>query len=95
MKGKIVCFRVLKHTDQKKTNEFCKKFYGQATSCHGYHYRRKGLLDSIPHRKLIRGAIIFSGRDVRKITKFLKSYNAEYYVRTVEVLKSDLKYLSR
>lgn len=95
MEGKIVVFRIMRHADQKTTNEFCKKFYGQETSSHGYTYRRKGLLDDIPHRKLIRGVLIFRDRDVSKVTEFLKSYGAEYHVRVIKLKRDDVKALSK
>jgi hypothetical protein len=36
-------------------NQFCKKFYGQDASMWGRGYRRVGLMDGIPYKKLLRG----------------------------------------
>lgn len=96
MYGTIIAFRIMKG-NQKKANEFCKKFFGQETSCqHGkYRYRRKGLLDKIPHRKLIRGVLIFREEDAKKAISFLKSYNAEVHVRKAELTKDDEKILGQ
>lgn len=91
MIGDILVFRFPKKTNQKSLNQFCKKFYGQNTSSGGgkYHYRRKGLLDVIPHIKLIRGVIIVSKENTDKVVQFLREYNAEFYVRDVILLPGD------
>ncbi len=46
--------------DRNKASELVKRLYGQRTSSHGgkYVYRRKGLLDEIPHVRLIRRNIV-------------------------------------
>ncbi len=97
MKGKIIVFRFPKKTNQKRLNQFCKKFYGQETSSHGgqYHYRRKGLLDNIPHIKLIGGVIIISNENADDLVKFLKDYDAEFFVREVILLPEDEVILSK
>ncbi len=91
MIGKIVVFHFPTKTNQKSLNQFCKKFYGQETSSHGgkYHYRRLGLLDNIPHVKLIGGVIIVSIENAEKLTQFLKAYDADFFVREVILLPED------
>jgi hypothetical protein len=91
MMGKILIFHFPKKTNQKNLNQFCKKFYGQNTSSHGgkYRYRRKGLLDTIPHIKLIGGVLIVSTENADKIIQFLKDYGAELFVRDVILLPED------
>jgi hypothetical protein len=91
MNGNIVVFRFKKKTEQKSINQFCKKFYGQNTSSHGgkYQYRRQGLLDNIPHIKLIGGVIIVTKDSTEKVIGFLKEYNAEFYIREVILLHED------
>jgi len=93
MMGKLVAFRVFKYAGQKGADQFCKKFYGQDTSTKGKRYRRKGLLDEIPHVKLIRGVIIVSTRDVKEVTKFLREFNAEVHVRNIVLTPQDRKTL--
>ncbi len=89
--GKIFVFHFPKKTNQKSLNQFCKKFYGQDTSSHGgkYRYRRKGLLDAIPHIKLIGGVLIVSTENADKIIQFLKDYGAELFVRDGILLPED------
>ncbi len=96
MIGKIVVFTIYKN-NRRSIDQFCKKFYGQETSSHGgkYHYRRRGLLDNIPHIKLIRGVVIVSKEDAEKVVQFLREYNAQFYVRDVILLSEDEAVLSR
>lgn len=91
MIGNVIVFRFKEKTEQKSINQFCKKFYGQNTSSHGgkYQYRRHGLLDNIPHIKLIGGVIIIKKDFAEKVIDFLKGYNAEFYIREVILLYED------
>ncbi|MDO9517392.1 MAG: hypothetical protein Q7J10_05000 [Methanosarcinaceae archaeon] len=97
MLGNIIVFRFKEKTEQKFINQFCKKFYGQNTSSHGgkYQYRRHGLLDTIPHIKLIGGVIIVTKDVTEKVIGFLKEYNAEYYIRDIILLDEDEVVLSK
>ncbi len=91
MIGNVIVFRFKEKTEQKSINQFCKKFYGQNTSSHGgkYQYRRHGLLDNIPHIKLIGGVIIIKKDFAEKVIDFLKEYNAELYIREIILLYED------
>ena len=93
MMGKLIAFRVFKYAGQRGANQFCKRFYGQDTSTRGKRYRRRGLLDKIPHRKLIRGVIVLSTRDANDVIKFLRKFNAEVHVRDVVLTPDDKKAL--
>ena len=92
MIGSIIVFRFKEKTEQKSINQFCKKFYGQNTSSHGgkYRYRRQGLLDNIPHIKLIGGVIIVAKNSAGKLIDFLREYNTEFYIRDVILLHDDV-----
>lgn len=95
MLGKIIIFRLPPKTKNTNLSKFCQKFYGQDTSSgHGkYRYHRHGLLDGIPHCKLLRGVIIIKKEDVEKVQSFLRGYNAEVHVRTIELSDEDRKIL--
>ena len=82
-------------TPNPVVNKFCKKFYGQDTSSHGkkYSYHRHGLLDDISHHRIIRQVIIIRTEDRKKVTDFLKEYNAEIHTRKVKLTKEDCKNL--
>ncbi|MGC8663978.1 MAG: hypothetical protein ACP5TX_06250, partial [Thermoplasmata archaeon] len=73
----------------------CKKFYGQnSTSLKGkYHYHRHGLLDDIPHKKLIRGVIIIDEKNLEPVKKFLEEYNATVFIRKIILTEEDEKEL--
>jgi hypothetical protein len=76
MKGNIIVFRFKEKTEQKSINQFCKKFYGQNTSSHGgkYQYRRHGLLDNIPHIKLIGGVRLWDNIHLNPVPWPLRFY---------------------
>jgi hypothetical protein len=94
MLGKIAVFRLYK-TNLRLMDQFCKKFYGQETTSHKgkYRYRRMGLLDQIPHRKLIRGVIIIPLEYEKEVVDFLGNFNAECWVRKVELTSEDVEAL--
>jgi len=102
MQGKLVVFRVYKNIDGVKTsptfiNRFVQKFYGQDTTNHNgkYKHHRQGLMEDIPHIKLIRGVIIVRETDLEKILNFLKEYNAEIYTRDITLTPEDKKTLTK
>lgn len=95
MNGYIVVYRLPKGIPNRVYTMFQKKFFGQDTSSHKgqYRYRRSGLLDEIPHVKLIRGVLIIDKNDLKQIIDFLEEYNAEIYTRKIELSKEDCKKL--
>ena len=96
MDGFLVAFRLPKGTPNRVYTHFQKKFYGQETSSHRgkYRYRRSGLLDEIPHNKLIRGVIIIRPVDLETVVGFLNEYEAEVYIRKVELVQADIELLT-
>jgi hypothetical protein len=95
MNGYIIIYRLSKGTPNNVYTRFQKKFFGQETSSHGgkYRYHRKGLLDDIPHRKLIRGVILIGPDDVDDIVDFLQRYGAEIHIRQIEFTDEDRRSL--
>ena len=95
MNGTIILFRMPPKTPTRLVNQFCKKFYGQDTSSHHgkYRYHRNGLLDDIPHQRLIRQVIIVRTEDSDKVVRFLKENKAKIYVRVVILTKDDINSL--
>ena len=91
MRGTLIAFTVPTGGDRTKSSAFAKRFYGQETSAqHGrYRSRRHGLLDDIPHNKIIRGVIIVRTEDEEKVTSFLERHSAIYHVRNVELTDED------
>jgi len=103
MQGKLVVFRVYKNTKEGAgtsptfINRFVQKFYGQDTTNHKgkYKFHRHGLMEDIPHIKLIRGVIIIRGSDLEKVLNFLNEYNAEVYTRDITLIPEDEKALNK
>ena len=90
VEGTLIAFRLASY-DKDQASELVKRLYGQRTSSHGgkYVYRRKGLLDEIPHVRLVRGVVIVRTADTKRVVEFLTNLGAEVQVRTVELTKED------
>lgn len=95
MYGTLILYKLPKKISHNNANQFCKKLYGQNTSSHKgrYEYHIRGLLDEIPHHRLIRGAFIIRNQDVEKVIAFLKNYSVDVYTRTIKLTKEDIKSL--
>ena len=95
MYGILILYRLPKKIPHNKANQFCKKLYGQNTSSHKgrYSYRIRGLLDDIPHHRLIRGAFIIRTQDIEKVTAFLENFSAEVHIRTIKLTEEDCQIL--
>lgn len=93
----ILVFHLPPKMRNSELGKFVKRFYGQDTSAQSgrYRYRRKGLLDSIPHRKLQRGVIIIRKSDLETVMKTLIEWNAVVDQRKIEPTEEDLKVLQK
>ena len=91
----ILIFHLPQGMKNSDLGKFVKRFYGQETSAQKgkYRYRRKGLLDQIPHRKLLRGVIIIRESDLGTVMKLLIEWNAVVDQRIIEPTEEDLKIL--
>ncbi len=91
----ILVFHLPAGMNNTELGKFIKHFYGQETSTKKgkYRYRRKGLLDSIPHRKLLRGVKIIRKSDLESVMKLLIQWNAIVDQRIIEPNGEDLKIL--
>lgn len=96
MTGNIVVFRLPPKKKNVEVSKFCQRFYGQDTSSGKgkYRYRRHGLLDDIPHRKLLRGVIIIRSEDLEEVLDFLEKYDAIVHYREIILLKDDVEILN-
>ncbi len=97
MRVSLLVFRLPPGTLNGEVGKFVKKLYGQATSSWKgkYTYRRPGLLDGIPHRKLLRGVVIVRRRDQARVLAFLAEWKALVEVREVRPTAEDLRVLER
>jgi hypothetical protein len=96
MRAVIVVLGLPSKTPQPVANRFAQKFYGQNALTRGgsYRYRKVGLLDGIPHRKLRPGVVVVNEGDLPKVEGFLQTWNVEYEVRVIRPLPLDRKALS-
>ncbi len=96
MNGTMILFHFPEKTDHGTINRFMQKFYGQdSTSWNGkYKYRRRGFLEDVPHRKLLRGVIILRNSDVSPVLDFLGKYSLTLHVREIRLTEDDEKVLS-
>ena len=94
-KGILIAFRLSEY-DKNSASDLVKRLYGQETSSHGgkYRYRRKGLLEGVPHRRLIRGVIVLREEDEKSVVRLLRELGAEVHVRRVELTAEDRKALN-
>ena len=90
--GILLVFHLPSGTPRSIHNKFMKKFYGENTSSWKgrYHYRRRGLLDKIPHIKLYTGVIIVHQKNVPMILQFLRQYSTIIHKRKVMLIKDDM-----
>ena len=97
MRVSLLVFRLPPGTPNGEVGRFVKKFYGQATSSWKgkYTYRRPGLLDGIPHRKLLRGVVIVRQKDEVKVLTFLEEWKAKVEVRAIRPTAGDLRVLEK
>src|SRR4030043_530921 len=89
-KGILIAFRLSEY-DKNRASDLVKRLYGQETSSHGgkYRYRRPGLLEGVPHRRLIRGVIVLRVEDEKRVVRLLRELGAEVYVRRGELTVED------
>ena len=95
MRGILIAYKLKPPHDPNVASALVKKLYGQNTSSHKgqYRYRRKGLLDTIPSHKLVRGVIIIKKEDKDKVVNLLKEFDIEIHVREVILTAEDIKLL--
>ncbi len=91
----VLVFRLPPKLPNVRASQFCQRLYGQSVSSWGgkYRYRRTGVLDRIPHRKLLRGVVLLRQSDVRSVLNVLEAFHAQVEVRVVEPTREDLKAL--
>jgi len=97
MDGWIVIFSLPPKLKAVEHTKFGQQFWGSVTSSWGgkYRYRRKGLMDEVKHRKLIRGVLLIKLPDVDRVRGFLEEWEAEVFVRRVRLEPDDIEHFNR
>ena len=95
MEGTILVFALPQETPLGVHRRFRKRIYGEETSSYGgrYRYRRKGLLDEIPHVKLYTGVVIVRRADAKRVIAAVRENGAECVWREVRLIKHDQRVL--
>ncbi|HID42403.1 MAG TPA: hypothetical protein EYP30_01280 [Archaeoglobaceae archaeon] len=80
MKSRLICYS-LKGKNAVERMKFQREMYGfKDLSNNGrYSYRRKGLMDSIPHKKILDSVIIVSPFDAKSVIRLLKKFRVKIY----------------
>jgi mRNA-degrading endonuclease RelE of RelBE toxin-antitoxin system len=92
MNAKIVCY-TLKKADDKIRSKFKREFFGyEDKSNRGqYNYKREGLVNQILNLRPVRSTIIVQNKDVNKVIKLLKKYDAEIKLYDIIINENELK----
>lgn len=91
MDAVILVFRLPPKVPNVVATKFCQRLYGQSVSSWGgkYRYRRTGVLDGIPHRKLLRGVVLLRQSDLAPVREVLDAFGASVEVRVVQPTPED------
>jgi len=91
MKAKLISYDLSKLSQIKKVIVKRQLFgYTEYSNNSKYTYKRKGVLEEIPHIKVARAVIIVCNQDAQKVEKVIKSVNGKYQIFTIEVKSSML-----
>jgi len=95
MRGRIIIFRPDRGMTGAERSRFFREFYGYVDRSHygKYRYKRKGLLDEVPHLSPARSVVIMMSVDAEKVISFLKSRDAEVFDRAIELEDEDVRKL--
>lgn len=88
MKGILIAYRTRGAT-KTATSRVAQKLYGQDTASRGYPIRRRGLLEDVPHVRLIRGVLVLREKDAANVRRLLTELECEVHERRVDLTPSD------
>jgi len=89
MKAKLIIYNLSK-LDQYHKVLLNRVLFGYTDNSNNgkYQYKRKGILDKIPHFRLPKGAIIVKDCDENKVTFILKKHKAKYNLFSISAKQS-------
>jgi hypothetical protein len=91
MKAKLFAYDLSKLSQYQKVRVNRALFgYIDNSNKNSYHYRRKGVIEDIPHLKISKGVIIVRDQDKEKISSILKEYKVKYLILNVMIKSSML-----
>ncbi len=94
--GCLMVFHLPEGSSRTTHRQFARRVVGEATSSWGgkYRYRRKGLLDGVPHVLLHTGVVLLLPEDTPALRQRIREEGGVVQVRTVELTKSDQRALA-
>lgn len=91
MSGWIIAFKLPARLGPVERTQFQQRFWGQTTSSWGgrYRYRRHGIMEAIPHRKILRGVLLIPLSEGPRVRSFLEQEIGEFFMRRVQLENED------
>jgi len=96
--GKLICYNIkASNISRSDTDRFLRELAGHNDkSNHGkYTYRKRGILDEIPHIKLVRSVIVVSSNKSTQIINLIKKYGINAYIRDILLTEDDINKLKK
>lgn len=91
--GAIIAYR-LGEGPRSRISRFTERVLGQDRRENGRLYRRRGLLDQIPHWKISRGVLVVRARDRNRIVRELRKWTREVEAWPIPLTRRQLRRLS-
>lgn len=96
MKGKIICYNFkASNLSRGDMDQFLREIAGHNDkSNYGkYSYRKRGLLDDLPHIKPVRSVIVVSRNESISLINLIRRYKIDAYIRDIILTKEDINKL--
>jgi len=88
----LIAYR-LGSSDPRKASRFVQSIFGAPTSTGGRHYHRKGLMDEMPHWRVIRGVLVVRPTDRARVVRELRQWTSEVHWWVVRLRRTDRHHL--
>lgn len=91
MDGRLIAFNLPPGLTASQRVQFNHRLWGRRTTTAGGRYRHEktGLMDRIPHRRLVRGVLLLREQDLEPLIAFLEEWDARTHVRRVVLEPED------
>lgn len=85
MDGRLIVFFLPPGLSASQRVQFNHRLWGRrTTTARGkYRHEKPGLMDQIPHRRLVRGVLLLRKQDLGPLVTFLAEWGARTHVRRV------------
>lgn len=81
--------------NSSRRTRFAEKVLGQNRKVGDRSYRRRGLLDTVPHWKLNRAVIVVRARDRARVVKEIRNWTTEVFWWPIPLTKRQRRQLRR